>query len=244
MAQIAIGEAFEGAIITMNEYAEEVKNKVDEIFEELRQCCVVENQLEPLYKVAESLENMYNEHVLQQIKTSILSWAEGEGSYVRMTEIFRMGDDARNQAQNQQDTIVESINSMSEIMVIRDSRPDFSQTRFEKERIETKLQDISHQSKKLDEIAEEKNSELKRLGEENESIRTIISVGIIYGKSIANFVGTVTEKISGLLGQELDRMMSESKIAVDSAESEAEKFIQAMDEEIRNLDSIMAELFE
>lgn len=242
MAQIAIGELFINAITTMNEYVEEVQEVVEEIFDKLREF-IEEKPYKPLYQTAKSLEEVYNEQVLQEIKKAISEWAEGSGSYVGMTERFRMGEEAKEQAQMQQDQIVEKINELPLIMAIADSRPDFTQTVMDEGSIKERLQEISKYSNKLQEIAEDKNTILEHLREENESVATIITVGITFGNSIANFITIVTNRISDFMSEELDSLVEVNGVTNETTVQGAEKFLQELEDEINQMDRIMADLF-
>ena len=112
MTQIAIGEAFNSAIQTMEEYISEIQAEVNNVFNEFHQVAVVDNPWEVLYNTAASLEQTYNEQVLQAVKNQINNWAEGEGSYVSFTVRFKMGDEAKAEAERQQYEIVDAINNL------------------------------------------------------------------------------------------------------------------------------------
>lgn len=243
MSQIAIGEAFESAIQTMSEYVSEVQIEVVNVFEEFRQVAVDDHPWEVLYRTAVNLEQSYNEQVLGAIKNEINNWAEGEGSYVSLTERFKMGEDAKVEAQRQQIQIVEEISSIPEISLLSESAPDFLNTRFELEAVKTRLEEISNSAQKLNDIAEEKNSALTGLSEENESIKTIVNVGITYGTSIAEFVSKVTEKISDFLSEQIDSMEQKNEVAVEQAKHAAEKFNQSIDDTLTSMNGFLEDLF-
>lgn len=244
MSQIAIGELFNSAIQVVEDYVNEVQSEIESVFDEFHKVAVIDNQLEPLYRIASSLETTYNEQVLQGIKTAISSWTEGEGSYVQITQRFKMGEDAKVQAETQQSQIVDAICNIPEITIISENSPDFTNSKFETENIKSKLDEISTQSKKLKDIAEEKNAELVRLSEENESIKTIVNVGITYGLSISSFVIKVTEEISNYLSEQMNTMEQENESAIDNAQQEAERFNQSMDETINSLKNLLSDLFD
>ena len=149
MSQIAIGEAFENAITTMSEYVNEVKAEVDKIFDDFYQVAVNDHPWEVLYKTAAKLEETYNAEVLGGIKKQINDWAEGEGSYVKLTVRFRMGEDAENEAKKQQGQIVDEIENIQEITKFSEANPDFSNTHFELEAVKTRLEEISNNTDKL-----------------------------------------------------------------------------------------------
>ena len=243
MAQIAIGEAFENVIQLMSEYVNEVQEEVNKVFEEFHQVAVVENPWEVLYKTASLLENTYNEQVLEAVKSEINSWAEGEGSYVSLTVRFKMGEEAKGEAQRQQGQIVDEINNIPQTTIISDSWPDFLNTTFELEAVKRKLEEISNEAQRLTEIVEEKNSQLNGLSEENESVKTIVNVGITYGASIANFVSKVTEKISAFLSEQVDSMEQQNEAAVEDARESAEKFNQSVDETLNSMNGFLEDLF-
>lgn len=243
MAQIAIGEAFESAIQTMSEYVSEVQTEVNNVFEEFHQVAVVDNPWEVLYKTAKSLESTYNESVLGGIKNEINDWAESEGSYVSLTVRFKMGEDAKTEAERQQNEIVDEIARIPEITVISDTQPDFLNTKFELEAVKTKLEEISTQAQKLTEIVDEKNGQLTGLSEENESVKTIVNVGITYGASIANFVTKVTEKISDFLSEQIDSMEQLNEVAVEDAKQSAERFNQSIDDTLTSMNGFLEDLF-
>lgn len=243
MPQIAIGEAFESAIQTMSEYVSEVQAEVDKVFEEFHQVAVIEHPWEVLYKTAANLESSYNEQVLGAVKNEINNWAEGDGSYVSLTVRFKMGEDAKTEAERQQNQIVEEITNISEVALISESAPDFLNTRFELELVKTRLEEISNSAQRLTEIADEKNSALTGLSEENESVKTIVNVGITYGASIANFVSKVTEKISAFLSEQIDSMEQQNEVAVEEAKQAAEKFNQSIEDTLTSLDGFFDNLF-
>lgn len=244
MSQIAIGELFNSAIQVVEDYVNEVQIEIESVFDEFHKVAVIDNQLEPLYRIASSMETTYNEQVLQGIKTAISSWTEGEGSYVQITQRFKMGEDAKAQAETQQSQIVDVICNIPEITIISDNLPDFTNSNFETENIKSKLDEISTRSKKLKDIAEEKNAELVRLSEENESIKTIVNVGVTYGLSISNFVIKVTEEISNYLSEQMNTMEQENESAIDNAQQEAERFNQSMDENINSIKNFLSDLFD
>ena len=243
MAQIAIGEAFENVIQLMSEYVNEVQEEVNKVFEEFHQVAVVENPWEVLYKTASLLENTYNEQVLEAVKNEINNWAEGEGSYVSLTVRFKMGEEAKAEAQKQQGQIVDEISNIPATTIISDSQPDFLNTTFELEAVNRKLEEISNEAQRLTEIAEEKNSQLNGLSEENESVKTIVNVGITYGASIANFVSKVTEKISAFLSEQVDSMEQQNETAIEDAKQSAEKFNQSIDETLTSMNGFLEDLF-
>lgn len=243
MAQIAIGEAFESAIQTMSEYVSEVQAEVDKVFEEFHQVAVIENPWEVLYKTALSLESTYNEQVLGAVKNEINNWAEGEGSYVSLTVRFKMGDEAKTEAERQQSQIVEEITSIPEVSAISESQPDFLNTTFELEAVKSKLEEISSQAQRLTEITEEKNGQLNGLSEENESVKTIVNVGITYGASIASFVTKVTERISVFLSEQIDSMEQLNEAAVEEAKQSAERFNQSIDDTLTSMNGFLDDLF-
>lgn len=243
MTKIAIGEAFEAVIQTMSDYVSEVENEVFEVFEEFHQVAVIDNPWEILYKTAKSLESTYNEQVLGQVKNEINKWAESEGSYVSLTNRFKMGEDAEAEAQRQQDEIVDEINNIQVISRISDAQPNFLNTEFELNSVKSKLEEISTQAQKLIEIVEEKNEHLKNLSEENASVKTIVNVGITYGDSIANFVTKVTEKISAFLSEQIDSMEQSNEAALDDAKQAAEEFNQYIDDILSYMDSNLDDIF-
>lgn len=243
MAQIAIGEAFESAIQTMSEYVSEVQAEVNNVFEEFHQVAVIDNPWEVLYKTAASLESTYNESVLGGVKNEINNWAESDGSYVSLTVRFKMGDEAKTEAERQQNEIVEEIEQIPEITMISETQPDFLNTKFELEAVKAKLEEISTQAQKLTEIVEEKNEKLTGLSEENESVKTIVNVGITYGASIANFVTKVTERISDFLSEQIDSMEQLNEAAIEDAKQSAERFNQSIDETLTNMNGFLEDLF-
>lgn len=243
MSQIAIGEAFESAIQTMSEYVSEVQSEVDKVFEDFHQVAVIDNPWEVLYKTVANLEAAYNDQVLGAVKNEINNWAEGEGSYVSLTVRFKMGEDAKTEAERQQNQIVEEITSVPEISVISETTPDFLNTKFELEAVKTKLEEISTGAQRLNEIVEEKNSVLTSLSEENESIKTIVNVGITYGASIASFVSKVTEKISAFLSEQIDSMEQHNEAAVEEAKQAAERFNQTIDDTLTSMNGFLEDLF-
>lgn len=243
MAQIAIGEAFESAIQTMSEYVSEVQAEVDKVFEEFHQVAVIENPWEVLYKTALLLESTYNEQVLGAVKNEINNWAEGAGSYVSLTVRFKMGDEAKTEAERQQSQIVEEITSIPEVSAISESQPDFLNTTFELEAVKSKLEEISSQAQRLTEITEEKNGQLNGLSEENESVKTIVNVGITYGASIASFVTKVTERISVFLSEQIDSIEQLNEAAVEEAKQSAERFNQSIDDTLTSMNGFLDDLF-
>lgn len=243
MSKVAIGEEFSGAIIIMEDYVEEVTKKVNDIFEKFNDC-INENTYKVLYDSAKLLEENYNEKVLENIKSSIKEWADGDGSYVSQVKRWKMGDDAIESAQRQQDDIVEKIDSISDIVVISENTQDFSQSHFDPEIVKVNLEDIVEFSKGLEEIVEDKVSELKKLGEENSTIRVIIAVAVTYGKSISTFVQTTTEMASNIISENFERIFSENEEAEEVSKEESEKKVQEMEECSKNLDAIFESLFE
>lgn len=243
MAQIAIGEAFESAIQTMSEYVSEVQAEVGKVFDEFYKVAVIENPWEVLYKTASSLESIYNEQVLSEVKNEINNWAEGEGSYVSLTVRFKMGDEAKTEAERQQNQIVEEIRAIPEVSVISDAQPDFLNTKFELDSVKVKLEQIYTQAEKLTEIVDEKNGQLNELSGENESIKTIVNVGITYGDSIANFVTKVTERISVFLSEQIDSMEQLNEATIEDAKQSAEKFNQSIDNTLTSMNSFLEDLF-
>ena len=243
MPQIAIGEAFESAIQTMSEYVNEIQAEVKNVFEEFHQVAVIEHPWEVLYRTAANLEKSYNEQGLDAVKAEINNWAEGEGSYVRLTERFKMGEDAKTEAERQQNQIVEEITNIQGVTTLSESTPDFLNTRFELEAVKTRLEEISGNAQKLREIVDEKNSSLNSLSEENESVKTIVNLGITYGDSIANFVTKVTEKISEFLSEQIDSMEQQNEVAIEEAKQAAEKFNQSIDDTLTSMNGFLEDLF-
>lgn len=243
MTQIAIGEAFNSAIQTMEEYISEIQAEVNNVFNEFHQVAVVDNPWEVLYNTAASLEQTYNEQVLQAVKNQINNWAEGEGSYVSFTVRFKMGDEAKAEAERQQCEIVDVINNVPESTVISETKPNFLNTNFVLEDVKTKLEEISTLAKKLNDIVESKDSQLNSLSEENESVKTITNVGIIYGTSIASFVSKVTEKISEFLSEQIDSMEQQNETAVEEVKQSVERFNQSIDDTINDINSFLEDLF-
>lgn len=224
MAKIAIGDAFEKAIRTMEDYVEEVGGEIERLFDELHELAVKENQWEVLYETAKGLENQYNEEVLEAIKKEIGKWAESDGSYEALCERFKMGAEAKDKAKEQQDKIVEKIESQNESQRISEETPDFSNTSFDTEQIKKRLVDIARDTDKIRSIAEEKDGELKELSEDNESVRTLVSVGLTYGQSIANFVTEVTKKISDFLAEQINHINMDNTNSIEAAVSKAKEF--------------------
>ena len=243
MTQIAIGESFESTIQIMREYVSEIQDAVYKVFEDFHQVSVLEHPWELLYKTAVNLEKSYNEQVLETIKTEINNWAEGEGSYVNLTVRFKMGEEAKKEAERQQNLIIEEISSIPEITLISESNPDFLNTRFELELIKQRLEEISTYSQKLTEIVDEKNNALTSLSEENGSVSTIVNVGITYGVSISNFVTKVTDKISIFLSEQLDSIEQQNEFAVEEAKQSAKKFNQSIDETLTSMNGFLEDLF-
>ena len=236
MTQIAIGESFESTIQIMREYVSEIQDGVYKVFEDFHQVSVLEHPWELLYKTAVNLEKSYNEQVLETIKTEINNWAEGEGSYVNLTVRFKMGEEAKKEAERQQNLIIEEISSIPEITLISESNPDFLNTRFELELIKQRLEEISTYSQKLTEIVDEKNNALTSLSEENGSV-------ITYGVSISNFVTKVTDKISIFLSEQLDSIEQQNEFAVEEAKQSAKKFNQSIDETLTSMNGFLEDLF-
>ena len=242
MATIAIGEAFEEAIRTMEDYVEEVGREIEKLFDELHELAVKENKWEVLYETAKGLENQYNEEVLEEIKKEIGEWAESDGSYVALCKRFKMGKDAEGEARKQQNEIVDKITGQHESDKLGET-PDFSNTSFDTEEIKKRLGEIAHNTDKIRSIAEEKDGKLKELSEDNESVRTLVSVGLTYGQSIANFVTEVTKEISDFLADQIDNINKDNTNSIDAAVSKAEKFNEEIKGTTDSMKNILADLF-
>ena len=154
-----------------------------------------------------------------------------------------MGEEAKQEAERQQNLIIEEISSIPEITLISESNPDFLNTRFELELIKQRLEEISTYSQKLTEIVDEKNNALTSLSEENGSVSTIVNVGITYGVSISNFVTKVTDKISIFLSEQLDSIEQQNEFAVEEAKQSAKKFNQSIDETLTSMNGFLEDLF-
>lgn len=242
MATIAIGEAFEQAIRTMEDYVEEVGGEIERLFDELHKLAIEEHQWEVLYKTAKGLENQYNEEVLEAIKKEIGEWAESDGSYVALCKRFKMGKDAEGEARKQQNEIVDKITGQHESDKLGET-PDFSNTSFDTEEIKKRLEEIAHNTDKIRNIAEGKDGELEKLSGQNESVRTLVSVGLTYGQSIANFVTEVTKKISDFLADQIDNINKDNDASIEAAVSKAEKFNEQIKGTTDSMKTILDDLF-
>ena len=84
---------------------------------------------------------------------------------------------------------------------------------------------------------------MDRLSEENESVKTIVNVGITYGDSIASFVTKVTERISVFLSEQIDSMEQLNEAAVEEAKQSAERFNQSIDDTLTSMNGFLDDLF-
>jgi hypothetical protein len=242
MSKIAIGEAFEKVITSMEGYVDEVQQNVNSIFEDFEKI-IKENVWKVLYDTGVGLENTYNSEVLGNIKAEIKKWSEEEGSYVKVTERFKMGEEAKSKAQSQQDSIVDKINNIQEIGVIKQSMPNFEDTAFETEKVKQGLEELASKTGELNTLVEDKDAELEALSEENESVKTIVNVGITYGRTIANFTSKVMEKINNILSDNISNMSSDNESAIATGKQNAEAFNQSIDEQVSSMESILTDIF-
>lgn len=240
MANIAIGEAFERVVDLMSGYTDEIECEVSNIFNELNDI-LRNNPWQVIYKTGLGLQKAYNEEVIERIKTEIHIWEEGDGSYVYITKRFKMGNDATSIARSQQDRIVEKIDHIKVIDVF--SGFDGSETHFDVDIIKSNLEGLLSNAARLSSIVENNDRELNSLITENESIKSIVNVGIIFGKSIANFTQKVIEQIRLILSEQFDEMIRKNDDAIVNANNEAERFSQSLDDQVASMQSLLNELF-
>lgn len=244
MEFVAIGESFETAIDTIEDYVEAVYNEVTKVFSEFHRVAVVDNLYEPLYLTGKKLEEEFNTTVLEKIKNSLNEWADGEGSYTKLTEHYKMGEQAEQRARDQQSRIIQYIEDIKKVENFEEGAYNFEDTNFEKEKLVNDLQDIASSSNKIHDISSEYNQKLESLSQENSSVRTIVSVGITFGDSIANFITSVTGKIAEHVGVFLDDKSNKLDSAIESEKQKAKQFQDSIEDNVESLQSFLKDVFD
>ena len=228
----------------MIEYVDEIKEQINSIFQEFHVCVVEQNQYKPAYDIAENLERIYNEEIVQKIKEEIQGWAEDEGCYVGIVKNWSAGEDAEAEAQRQQETIVEHIQEIQEIAVISESRPDFSASNWERDTLKEKFEEISGSAQTLNEIVDRYDGQFRSMSEENAFVEALVSVGQMYGKSISSFVEEATKRISEFMSEKMDSLTQSHTTKQEELQQKTEQLIQSIDDSVSQISALAAELFD
>ena len=146
MSRIAVGEQFEPAIQTIEDYALEIQGYVEEVFSNAEEL-VNKTNYDIVYKTFFQLENAYNDNVLSQVKKNIEEWSESEASYYNLAKSVGLGEEVLNTAKNQQNKIVEAITSMKNIENLN-SYKENADADFDLENVKKELEDINEKAKK------------------------------------------------------------------------------------------------
>lgn len=243
MAQIAIGDAFETTIQTMEEYVDEVQKITNSVFEEFEDL-INEHPWEIIYDTASKLEEVYNTEVLAEIQKHMENWENEEGSYVAVVQRFKMGQEAEDEARRQQDAIVDKMRDLTDIVVISELALDFTNTHFDLELVRKGLESISDNvQNRLPEIVSEKQTKLTEQAEENEIVKSIVNIGILYGESISSFVIKAAKEIHNLLDSHTQTIEAAVDGVIDDAEEQVSLFTGTVEDSVASMRDFIEDLF-
>ena len=224
MARIAIGEQFEPAIQTIEDYVSEMQSSIEDIFNDAAE--VISNtNYNMVYQTFLGAEKVYNEKVSQQIKTNIDNWAESEGSYYNMAKAFGLGDEVLETAKKQQDEIVDTIHSIKNVESISSYKMG-SEVNFDLNEVQKMLEDIYEKSKKINDVNDTHMDSLKKFAEDNEMAKSLISVGILFGDNLSQFIIDTTNNISDILSEKFNVIKSKIESYYNDSLTSSKKIVE------------------
>lgn len=243
MANIAIGEAFVETISTMSEYVDTVQNQIEKVFNDF-DFLIKNHPWEVTNKTAFKLQEKYNSEVLDEIQRKMGEWGGGEASYLALVRSFKMGEGAVNNAERQQNDIIDKIVSISHIEIIPEQR-NFIDSHFDLEIVRESLQSIADNVKSsLPATVNDYQSKLEKLSEENEIVKSIVNIGKLYGESIENFVTDAVDQIHKLLDQYTTHMETNMERALEDEEKKVNSFVQNVEQSVESMTNFIERLFE
>lgn len=244
MAQIAIGDAFEKTIQTMEDYVDDVQGAIESVFEDFEDL-INEHPWEVIYDTASKLEEVYNTEVLAEIQKHMENWENEEGSYVAIVQRFKMGQEAEDEAKRQQDDIVDKIRDLTDIAVISELVLDFTNTHFDLELVRNGLESIADNVQNtLPEIVSEKQTKLTEQAKENGIVKSIVNIGILYGESISSFVIKAVKEIHELLDSHTQTIEAAVDGVIDDAEEQVHLFTGTVEDSVASMRTFIEELFD
>lgn len=242
MTNIAIGDEFLETILTMNDYVDAVQEQIKKVFDDF-DVLIKDHPWEVTYKTAFELQEKYNLEVLAEIQGNMEEWGDGEASYLALVQRFKMGEDAVAEAKRQQDEIVNKILEILPIEAI--SKQDFNNTHFDLEKVRDSLELIAdYVQSSLPGTVEDYQSKLKKLSKDNEIVKSIVNIGILYGVSIKNFVTEAVKKIHELLNKYTTHMEAYMERAIDDEKDKVNTIVSNVEQSIGSMRDFIEDLFE
>ena len=242
MSRIAVCEQFEPAIQTIEDYALEIQGYVEEVFSNAEEL-VNKTNYDIVYKTFFQLESTYNDNVLSQVKKSIEEWAESEASYYNLAKSVGLGEEVLNTAKNQQNKIVEVITSMKNIENLN-SYKENADADFDLENVKKELEDINEKAKKINDINDDHTQKLKEYAEENEMAKSLISVGIVFGNTITEFIIETTNLVNGILNEQFDVITKNIEAASQNAIANSKAAVERNKQYVEEVNKKTRDLFD
>lgn len=204
--RINLGQSFEKSVNIIIDFVDEVQNEATKIFEEL-EACNKENSYKLLNDVSRNLQQEYNESVLDGIKKFIHDWDGSEYNFVNYCKRNIVGEETESLALRQQGYLRDKIDTIRELDIIQVL---IDETDYERDNIAKKLEEIERNSKKLEDIYEDKKAEFTSLKKENEAIDIIEPIIISYSGVIASFIEQCSRSINQIMDDSLVVMKNQS----------------------------------
>ena len=242
MSRIAVGEQFEPAIQTIEDYALEIQGYVEEVFSNAEEL-VNKTNYDIVYKTFFQLENAYNDNVLSQVKKNIEEWSESEASYYNLAKSVGLGEEVLNTAKNQQNKIVEAITSMKNIENL-DSYKENANADIDYDYVKKELEAINEKAKRINDINDDYAQKLKEHAEENEMAKSLISVGIVFGNTITEFIIETTNLVNGILNEQFDVITKNIEASSQNAIANSKAIVERNKQYLEELNKKTRDLFD
>lgn len=223
--KIDLSESFEKSVSLIIEFVDEVQAEVTNIFEELEECNK-ENRYKLLNDISIKLQNEYNNSIIADLKIFINNnWIDTEYSFLSYCKRNLVGEDTENLAKRQEDYLKDKVNNIREVDIVKILN---DQTIYERHDITKRLIEIEANTKKLENIYEDKKNEFVSLKNENEAIDMIEPIIVRYAGAISIFIEKCSIHINEIMDDNLSIMKK------DSTETN-EEFNDVSDQEIEDI---------